>query len=375
MLDKILLFPYYLSLKIRDRHYSRPGRKVFVPSVPSVCVGNVTVGGTGKTPHVEMILDILQKSERWAGSQLAVLSRGYKRESKGFQQVTLKSSAALVGDEPLQIKKNFPDVTVAVDKNRIAACGYLTDPEKFRNSKASAKCWDKDFPAADYIVLDDAFQYRKLKAARTVVLVDYNRPVFDDMLLPFGNLRDLPKRIGTADILIVSKCPRQIEVEDKIAFAQKLRIKDYNPETHEGVSCTGRRQTVLFTYIEYGDCECVYPTTDPRYNYSQKLIMVTGIAKDTPLRRHLSDKHKIVKRFSFPDHHKFVWSDIDKIQKALRKHPTACIVTTQKDVQRLLDFQGMPDIIKERLLVAPIKTRFTTETEEAMFKDLILTLS
>ena len=110
MLDKILLFPYYLSLKIRDRHYSRPGRKVFVPSVPSICVGNVTVGGTGKTPHVEMILDILQKSERWSGSQLAVLSRGYKRESKGFQQVTLKSSASLVGDEPLQIKKNFPNV-------------------------------------------------------------------------------------------------------------------------------------------------------------------------------------------------------------------------------------------------------------------------
>lgn len=371
MIDKILLFPYYLVLKIRDSRYSRPGRKVYVPPVPSVCVGNVTVGGTGKTPHVEMILDLLHKSERWAGSNLAVLSRGYKRESKGFQQVTLNSSASMVGDEPLQIKKNFPDVTVVVDKNRIQACGFLTEPEKFRNSKAANKCWDKDFPAADFIVFDDAFQYRKLKAARSVVLVDYNRPVFDDMLLPFGSLRDLPGRIGSADVVIVSKCPRQIESEEKEAFAKKLRFKEYNPITHEAISCSGRRQLLLFTYIEYGDCECVYPSTDPRYNYSQKLIMVTGIAKDTPLRRHLSDSHKIVKRFSFPDHHKFTWSDIDKIQKALRKHPTACIVTTQKDMQRLLDFQGMPEIIKERLLVAPIKTRFTTESEEASFSDLI----
>lgn len=372
MLDKILLFPYYLTLKLRDRFYSKPGRKVYVPPVPSICVGNVTVGGTGKTPHVEMILDFLRSSNKWGNRNIAVLSRGYKRESKGFQQVTLKSSAAMVGDEPLQIKKNYPDVTVVVDKDRVEACGFLADPEKFRNSKAAIKCWDKDFPAADFIVFDDAFQYRKLKATKTIVLVDYNRPVFDDMLLPFGNLRDLPERIGTADIVIVSKCPRNIEPEEKLAFVQKLRIQDYNLDTLEGVSCKGRRQTVLFTYIEYGDCQCVYPSTDPRYNYSQKLIMVTGIAKDTPLRRHLSDSHKIVKRFSFPDHHKFVWSDIDKIQKALRKHPTACIVTTQKDVQRLLDFQGMPDIIKERLLVAPIKTRFTTESEEIEFKKLII---
>ena len=195
MLDKILLFPYYLALKLRNRRYGRLGAKLHYAEKPTLCVGNVTAGGTGKTPHVEMILRLLQESPEWGDKQLAVLSRGYKRESTGFQQVVTTGGAATFGDEPLQIKKKFPGAVVAVDKNRVEGCDLLAHPEKLKTRKWAKKCWNREFPAADYIVLDDAFQYRKLKTNKTIVLVNWNRPVFKDMLLPLGRLRDLPERI------------------------------------------------------------------------------------------------------------------------------------------------------------------------------------
>ena len=206
MIDKFLLFPYYWVLKARNRRWSRPGRKFSYAEVPTLCIGNVTVGGTGKTPHVEMVLRLLQQHPDWCDKQLAVLSRGYKRDSKGFQQVTAEGSAVLYGDEPMQIKKKFPDVVVAVDKKREQGCDLLVHPEKLKGRRWEKRCWNREFKPADYIVLDDAFQYRRLKTHKSVVLVDYNRPVQKDMLLPLGRLRDLPERIYDADALIVTKC-------------------------------------------------------------------------------------------------------------------------------------------------------------------------
>lgn len=371
MIDRILLFPYYLTLKLRDRRYSNPKRKLFVPEVPCISVGNVTVGGTGKTPHVEMILRLLKSSDHWGDKHLAVLSRGYKRESRGFQQVMAAGSAAMYGDEPLQIKNKFPDVTVAVDKNRVEGCGLLCHPEKLQEKKYAKKCWDKDFPPADYIILDDAFQYRKLKPARSVVLVDYNRPVHKDMLLPLGRLRDLSERVGDADVVIVSKCPQDIDADQKCSFALEMGFKDYDPQLCEGIGVKGKRQTLLFTCLAYETPKMVFEGADNRYVYAKKLILVTGIAKDTALRNHLSDKYKIVARFNFPDHHKYNWSDINKIKEALRKNPLAAIATTEKDMQRLLDYKGMPKDIKERLFMVPIKTHFVSEVERSAFADII----
>ena len=374
MIDRILLFPYYLILKWRDRYYSRPGRKFYTPAVPSLCVGNVTAGGTGKTPMVELVLRTLQGSEEWDDKNLAVLSRGYKRESRGFQQVVADGAASMFGDEPLQIKKKFPGVTVAVDKNRVEGCEFLQHPDRLASGKNAKKCWYREFPAADFIVFDDAFQYRKLKAARTMVLVDWNRPVSSDMLLPFGRLRDLPERAGDADILVVTKCPAELNAAEREAFASRLGITGYSSETCEGVSARGRRQTVLFAKIKYGQPVGVYPKTEARYVYSKKIILVSGIAKDTPLRDYLSDFYKIEKRFGFPDHHKYRWSDITKIQIALRKNPTASVFTTEKDAQRLLDFPGMPEEIAERLFMVPIETEFLSEVERNVFRDRIVSL-
>lgn len=374
MIDKILLFPYYAVLKLRNRHYGKPGRRFYSPAAPSLCIGNVTAGGTGKTPMVELVLRMLRSSDEWAGKNIAVLSRGYKRESKGFQQVVADGAASMFGDEPLQIKKKFPWATVAVDKDRVEGCELLQHPENMASGKKARKCWYRDFPAADYIVLDDAFQYRRLRAARTVVLVDYGRPVTEDMLLPLGRLRDLPERIGEADVLVVTKCPAELGGDERRAFAEKLGISGYSEESCEGTGPGGKRQTVLFARIRYGQPVGVYEKTEARYVYSKKIILVSGIAKDTPLRNYLSDFYKIEKRFCFPDHHKYTWSDINRIQMALRKNPTASIMTTEKDAQRLLDFPGMPEEIAERLFMVPIETEFLSEVERNAFKDCIESL-
>ena len=374
MIDRILLFPYYWILRLRNNYWNKPGRKFYTPAVPSLCIGNVTAGGTGKTPMVELVLRTLLSCDEWADRNIAVLSRGYKRESKGFQQVSSDGAASMFGDEPLQIKKKFPGVTVAVDKDRVEGCELLQHPELLASGKKAKKCWYREFPAAEYIVFDDAFQYRKLKAARTMVLVDWNRPVSEDMLLPFGRLRDLWERISEADMVVVTKCPAELGDAERQAFVRKLGISAYSPDTCEGTGLGGRRQTVLFARIKYGQPVGVYERTDARYVYSKKIILVSGIAKDTPMRDYLSDFYKIEKRFGFPDHHKYRWSDITKIQMALRKNPTASIITTEKDAQRLLDFPGMPDEIAERLFMLPIETEFLSERERNVFKDCIESL-
>ena len=374
MLDRILLFPYYLSLKVRNNYYDKGGKRVHTADVPTLCVGNITAGGTGKTPHVEMILRMLLDSNEWGSKNLAVLSRGYMRESKGFQQVMTDGAATSFGDEPLQIKKKFPGVTVAVDKDRFEGCTLLAHPDKLEARKYEKRVWNRSLPAADYIILDDAFQYRKLKATKNVVLVDYNHPVMSDSLLPIGRLRDLKERLGDADVIIVTKCPEEMDTSEKTAFAHEMGVLNFETSTCEGTTAAGRTQMVFFSKISYCQPRVLFEDADPRFIYSKKIITMTGIAKDKPLRNYLSDTYKIVRRFNFPDHHKYTWSDINKVQAALRQNPTAAIATTEKDAQRLLDFGGMPKAMSERMFVVPIEVKFLSENEESLFRNYITTV-
>ena len=249
MLANLLLFPYWVTLKVRHLIYNKGIKKVHNPSVPSICLGNITVGGTGKTPHTEMIIRTLKQQEEWAGKNIAVLSRGYKRKSKGFQQVVADGTAKLFGDEPLQIKQKFPEITVAVDKSRIEGCKFLTNPASLKTSKKGRKCINKELPKADIIILDDAFQHRAIKAGVNIVLVDYNRPTFKDSLMPIGRLRDLPERIKAADIVIVSKCPKFMEEEERMRWKKKLKLTE--------------KQHLFFTYIAYDSPRAVFPEGDP----------------------------------------------------------------------------------------------------------------
>ena len=372
MLDKIILAPYYLTLKLRHYLYDHGIRKVSTCEVPTICVGNITAGGTGKTPHTEMILRTLLKSDEWAYEDIAVLSRGHLRASRGFQIVKRDGSVKEYGDEPLQIKKKFPGVTVAVDRHRVKGCDLLCHPEKLKTEKRARKSASEEIAPADLIVLDDAFQYRALRAYYNIILVDFNRPTYKDKLLPFGRLRDLPERFSAADIIIVSKCPAYLEDSKKIEWAQTFGLKDYDTMTCKGTDRKGKEKILLFTTIWYSALNPIFEEADPRYAYSQKLILFSGIAKDTPLRMYLSDEHKIVKRFCFEDHHKYTKYDVRRIMNAVREHPTAVVATTEKDCQRILDLGIIPHDLKVRLFQVPIEVGFLSEHEKEVFETSLL---
>ena len=338
---------YGTLLAIRHFFYDKGWKKSHEASVPTICIGNITVGGTGKTPHTEMVLRRLLKSDDWAYSNLAVLSRGYKRKSKGFQLVPRDGTALLYGDEPLQIAKKFPSVTVAVDKNRVRGCEKLTDSAVMPGTHR-----------ASLIVLDDAFQYRKLRASVSIVLVDYNRPVHKDSLLPWGRLRDLKSRLKAADMVIVTKCPAYVDDWERSQWVKYLRLA---PE-----------QKLFFTTLTYGAPESVFPEGDSRYTYSKRLVLFTGIANDAPLRSYLSDSYKIVRRIGFPDHHKYTRADIGTLKAAVKEFPTACLVTTEKDAQRIVDARNVPEELRLRMFQIPVEAAFLTPEEDAAFTEALL---
>ena len=366
-----------IILSIRHFLFDKGWKKSCKAEVPTICVGNITVGGTGKTPHTEMILRMLLQSDDWAYSDIAVLSRGYKRKTKGFQKVGREGTALLFGDEPLQMAKKFPAVTVAVDEDRVEGCHFLTHPEELQTEKKAKGCLDKDIPKAHLIILDDAFQFRRLQADVNIVLVDYNRPVQKDKLMPWGRLRDLPSRLKAADILIVTKCPSYLDEWEKGKWAKQLGVDDYSTATCTGVrklrKGEEKQQTVLFTTIGYEPMVPVFPEeADSRFKFAQRLILFTGIAKDTPLRAYLSDNYKEVKRFTFPDHHKYTNGDIRKVAKAVETFPTACVATTEKDAQRVVDTKKVPETLRKRLFQVPINIEFLTPAEREIFETMLL---
>ena len=326
---------YRLILSLRHLFYDKGWKKTVTAAVPTICVGNITVGGTGKTPHTEMILRKLQENGR---SNLAVLSLGYKRKSAGFQVAGPDATARLVGDEPLQMARKFPSVRVAVDKNRIHGCEKLAD--------------------SSVIILDDAFQYRKLTPTLNIVLVDYNRPIFEDRLMPWGNLRDLPSQVKRAQVVIVTKCPAELDEVERGEWRKRLKLTE--------------EQQLFFSTIQYCPAQAVFPEADQHYLYAQRLVLISGIANNAPLRQYLSDTYKIVERMEFPDHHRFTAGDIRSIESALKANPTACLMTTEKDAQRLRDCKNVPENIRQRLFFVPIQSVFLSEEEDAAFTARIL---
>ena len=345
---------YKLILSIRNARYKGGKRSVKAP-VPTVCVGNITVGGTGKTPHIEMLLRELSETGSWGTRNVAVLSRGYKRRSKGFKALPYDASAAMYGDEPVQVKRKFPQSEVAVCKNRIEGCKALAEN------------------GADLILLDDAYQYRKLAADLNIVLVDYSRPVTRDSLLPWGRLRDLRKRLYDADMVIVSKCPYALEPQEKADYAKLLGYDSYDPETVTAAKGDAR-QTLLFTGIGYEHPMPVFDDADPRYVYSHKLVLFSGIADDTPLRNYLSDSYSITEHVRFPDHHRYTRADVRKLKATLKRNPTAAFATTEKDAQRLRDLQKMPRELRERMFYIPISVTFADDRERAALLEKLTSL-
>lgn len=361
---------YTLILLIRHLFYDKGWIKSFPVEHPSVCIGNVAVGGTGKTPVTELVLRTLQdKDVPSADAELygfepgtlfsrrrlhiAVLSRGYKRKSSGFLQVTANGNVEQFGDEPLQIKRKFPDVTVAVDADRVEGCRRLAH--------------------LDYIVLDDAFQYRRIRADKNIVLTTYDRPYFHDHLLPFGRLRDLRMRVRAADMVIVTKCPTFVSEEERQTWAARMKLKNFDTASCEGVNRKGRKQSLLFSTVAYDELQPVFSDGDSRYVHSKSAVLFSGIADDRPFASHLSEIYKLVSHRQFRDHHYFTDADIKWVLSQARLYTTAVVVTTEKDAQRLIDGSlNIPEDLRRRLFYVPIHVQMLTAVEQNCLKKFLL---
>lgn len=320
---KILLSPYYLILYIRHALYNWNLIRSRTFDKPVISIGNINVGGTGKTPHCELLVRLLKDDYK-----VAVISRGYKRKSKGFRIVSTEDSYKTVGDEPLQIKLKFPDITVAVDKSRSKAIERLNALPKDQQP--------------DLYILDDAFQHRKIKPSRSIVLIDYYRPVWRDLLLPFGNLRDLPSRIKSADIIVVTKSPEYVPENDREMWRKRLKLK---PE-----------QSLLFSKINYSEPSPVHPeTADSRYVYSKKAILFTGIVNNQPLINYLINSYQLFSVINFGDHHNFKKKDLRRIARISEKSPTSVLLTTEKDAQRVRNHPGLTSSLRSKLFYVPIE--------------------
>ena len=324
-IGNIFAFPFNVALWARNLAYDKGWIKgVTIEHVSIVSLGNIAVGGTGKTPHVEMFIrHLLDNAYR-----VAVISRGYGRQQPRTSRfVETDSRVEDVGDEPLQIKRKFPQVKVIVDQDRVRAVRMLMQ-----------------LPFGDVpevILLDDGMQYRKLIPTRQIALINYNRPLSKDSLLPFGRLRDLPSQMRRADTVIITKCPPFMTAEEKQQMREANRIADW--------------QKVFFTTVQYFDPVAVFPQGNNRYIYSHEAILFTGIANSSQLRHHIGARYPRNFHIEFPDHHVFTDKDIKQIQTFADKHPQAIVLTTEKDSQRIRRNPMVTERLKERIFYIPIE--------------------
>ncbi len=317
-------------------------------STPVISVGNITVGGTGKTPHVEYLIRLLKDK-----MNVAVLSRGYKRKSHGFILADKDTPMSRIGDEPYQIKQKFPDVTVAVDAKRTRGIEKLT-------SEPTEK-------KIDVILLDDAFQHRYVKPGINILLVDYHRLVIYDKLLPAGRLREPVRSKDRADIVIITKCPRDLKPMEFRVITKAMKLYPY--------------QQLYFSTHEYDAPKPVFPELaeailqngeDKLESLSGKnILLLTGIASPKQMIHDLTPKVAALTPLSFDDHHQFKKKDILRINEAFSALPSPkLIITTEKDATRLTQVEGLSDDVKKNMYVLPIHIVMMQDQEANFNKNI-----
>ncbi|APG65007.1 tetraacyldisaccharide 4'-kinase [Tenacibaculum todarodis] len=305
---RFLLFPiaviYDLITSIRNFLFDKGIFKSTTFNIPVIAVGNLSVGGTGKTPQIEYLIRLLKDKNK-----IAVLSRGYKRKSTGFLLLNKDHSAEDVGDEPLQYFKKFNNIRVAVDADRTNGIIQLLKGEN----------------PPEIVLLDDAYQHRKVKASLYILLTKYNDLFTDDFLLPTGNLRESRSGAKRANIIVVTKCPADLSIEEQ----QKIRSK-INVEKH---------QQLFFTSISYDENISGSESISVNDLKTYEVVLVTGIANPKPLTTYLANKNVNYTHLNFPDHHAFSTKDIVGIQNTFNaiSSDKKIILTTEKDYVRLED--------------------------------------
>ncbi len=304
----IFLFPfallYWLVTGIRNKFYDWGWTTSRSFPMRIICIGNLSMGGTGKSPMAEYIINLLKGKYK-----MATLSRGHKRKTKGFAEVCLTSLSDEVGDEPKQFKKKFPEITVAVCEDRCTGIGEITGKHK----------------ETEVIVLDDAYQHRKVKAGMNILLTDYNKLFYRDYVFPSGTLRESRNGAKRADITIVTKCPSDINEKEKKPIIKK--IESYK-----------KNNKVFFSYLKYTGIKGLHdgrPLTN--IQSINKVILFSGIANPLPLKKHLEEIFKEIYFIRFSDHHEYSAGDLIRIQETFNNiaEENIIIITTEKDAMRL----------------------------------------
>lgn len=299
---------YGLGIRFRHLLFDWGWLPQLCPQVPTICIGNLTVGGTGKTPHTEYLIRLLQPL-----GTVAVLSRGYKRQSKGYLLATASTPMPLIGDEPYQMKQKFPEALVAVDADRRQGIGQLMQLHP------------------QVVLLDDAFQHRYVKAGLNLLLTDYNRLMTRDALLPAGRLRDVLSSKKRADILLVTKCPQDLSIQQQQALVQELAPLP--------------QQRVFFSSLVYGQLYRMVQPTEvcpcAHIQPSDTILLVTGIANPQPMKEFLQQYTERIQCLEYPDHHAFTQQDVQLIENTCgQPQGKTWLITTEKDATRLQTLVG-----------------------------------
>lgn len=346
---RFLLFPfsiiYRLITSIRNFFYDSGLFKSKEFEISVISIGNLTVGGTGKTPHTEYLVSVLKPF-----FNIATLSRGYKRKTKGFILANKSSSYEDIGDEPKQISEKFPDIKVAVCENRVKGVQNIL----------------KEDIKTEIVILDDAFQHRKIKPEISILLMDYNRPFYEDYMLPYGSLRESWHEYKRAEIIIVTKCPENLKPIDRRVIAKKINLLPY--------------QTVHFTCIKYKKIVPVFKIKTFPLNLDickrekHDILLVTGIAESKILEEYLKSNLAInFQHLKFGDHFDFNKKSIDKIISEFGKFTSSkkIILTTEKDAIRFAENKFIPDDLKEFFYSIIIEVEFLFDSKEEFDKQII----
>ena len=328
---------YGLAVKVRNTMFEIGLLKSRSYTIPIISVGNITVGGTGKTPHVEYLVRLLQDH-----CHVAVLSRGYKRKSRGFILADKETPMQQIGDEPFQMKQKFPKTVIAVDANRCHGIEQLT----------------ADDTSLDVILLDDAFQHRYVKPGINILLVDYHRLIIYDELLPAGRLREHLKGKDRADIVIITKCPKDLKPMEYRVIVKAMHLYPY--------------QRLYFTTLRYDRLHPLFLgsaadnlPTDIRNMGSYQVMLLTGIGSPEQLTHDLEPLSAGLTPLSFSDHHQFSKKDAALINDTFAQMTSPkLIITTEKDATRLLTAEGLSKEVRSHLCVLPVRIAFMLDQEE-----------
>lgn len=326
----IVSWIYGLVVSVRNMLFDEHILMSYKPSLPTVCIGNLAMGGTGKTPHTEYLARELSRHYR-----VAILSRGYKRKTIGFLLADDSSTAFTIGDEPMQMHLNLPDVPVAVCENRIMGIRRL----------------QRLIPDLQLVLLDDAYQHRRLTCGFYLLLTAADNLYVNDRFFPIGHLRESKHGSLRANMIVVTKCSEKMKPIDRRLIETSLHILPY--------------QTLCFSYLKYGELQplltygrCEGADAAQVEIVNDKPLVVTGIENPHPMIDYLQSLGKRVLSLSYSDHHQFTKADYQKILEMYKAEKCTCIITTQKDAVRMLVSKALPDEIRNNTLVLPVEIDF-----------------